>query len=49
MGGLNNIEWIIYDINCMIVLVVKVKCKLNFYVKINKEKKELKMIGLILY
>lgn len=33
----------------MTVLVAKVKCKLNFYVKINKEKKEFKMIGPILY
>lgn len=33
----------------MTVLVAKVKCKLNFYVKIYKEKKEFKMIGPILY
>lgn len=48
-GGPNKIEWTKNDINCMTVLVAKVKCKLNFYVKINKEKKELKMIGPILY
>lgn len=47
-GG-QKIEWTKYDINCMTVLVAKVKCKLNFYVKINKDKKEFKMIGPILY